>query len=99
MVCRITDLHDKDVINICTGARLGVVDDVEVDSCSAKLCAIVVHGRPKCFGLLGFEDDRVIPWEHIEVIGEETVLVNVTELASLGSCARRARWFRRRRKE
>ena len=97
MVCRITELHDKDVINIVTGARLGVVDDVEVDSCSAKLCAIVVHGRPKCLGLLGFEDDRVIPWDHIEVIGEETVLVNVTELASLGCASRRTRWPRRRK--
>lgn len=96
MVCRITELHDKDVINIVTGARLGVVDDVEVDSCNARLCAIVVHGRPKCLGLLGFEDDRVIPWEHIEVIGEETVLVNVAQLAATECRPRRARWFRRK---
>ena len=97
MVCRITELHDKDVINICTGARLGVVDDVEVDSCNARLSAIIIHGRPKCLGLLGFEDDRVIPWEHIEVIGEETVLVNATPLASPECRPRRARWFRRRK--
>ncbi len=76
MVCRITDMHDKEVINICNGCRLGVVDDVEVDTCSAQICAIVVHGRPKCLGLLGHEDDMIIPWKDIEIIGEETVLVN-----------------------
>ncbi len=76
MVCRITDMHDKEVINICNGCRLGVVDDVEVDTCSAQICAIVIHGHPKCFGLFGHEEDLIIPWRDIEVIGEETVLVN-----------------------
>ena len=76
MFCRITDMHDKEVINICDGSRLGCVDDVEVDTCTAQLCAIVVHGRPKAFGLMGHEDDLVIPWKEIEIIGDETVLVN-----------------------
>jgi len=76
MFCRITELHDKEVINVCDGNRLGCVDDVEVDTCSAKLTAIVIHGRPKLFGLLGHEDDLVIPWCEIEIIGEETVLVS-----------------------
>ncbi len=98
MVCRITELHDKEVINIRTGARLGVVDDVEVDSCTAALCAIVVHGRPKCFGLMGYEEDRVIPWNCIEVVGDETVLVNVTELAASCCETRRWTWFRRRKR-
>jgi len=98
MVCRITDLHDKEVINISTGARLGIVDDVEVDSCNARLCAVVVHGRPKCLGLLGYEEDLVIPWERIEVVGEETVLVNVTDMPSHCREPRRWPWFRRRKR-
>ena len=36
MVCRITDMHNKEVINICDGMRLGRVDDVEVDTCTAQ---------------------------------------------------------------
>ena len=76
MFCRITELHDKEVINVCDGNRLGCVDDVEVDTCSAKLTAIIIHGRPKLFGLLGHEDDVIIPWCEIEIIGEETVLVS-----------------------
>ena len=76
MFCRITDLHAKEVINVCDGNRLGCVDDVEVDTCTAKLTAIIIHGRPKLLGLLGHEDDLVIPWCEIEIIGEETVLVS-----------------------
>ena len=61
MFCRITDMHDKEVINVCDGTRL---------------VSIVVHGRPKCMGLLGHDEDIVISWKEIEVIGEETILVN-----------------------
>lgn len=76
MHCRITDMHNKEVINLSDGARLGCVDDVEIDTCTAQLVAIVVHGRPKCLGLLGREDDIVIGWRNISVIGEDTILVN-----------------------
>jgi YlmC/YmxH family sporulation protein len=69
-------MHNKDVINISDGTRLGCVDDVEIDTCTAHLVAIVVHGRPKCLGLLGREDDIVIGWRNISVIGEDTILVN-----------------------
>lgn len=75
MLCRITDMHNKDVINVCDGHRLGFVDDVEVDTCTAQLVSIVIRGRNKCFGLLGREEDIVICWKEIEVIGDETILV------------------------
>ena len=84
MLCRMTDLREKEVIDISTGNRLGCVDDVEIDTCSAQLCALVVYGRPRCLGLLGREEDIIIPWREIEVIGDETVLVNHPHLPSHG---------------
>ena len=47
MFCRVTDMHNKEVINVHDGRRLGCVDDVEVDTCTAQLVSIVIHGRPK----------------------------------------------------
>ncbi len=76
MIARITDMHDKEVINICDGTRLGYVDDIEVDTCTAQIVAIVIYGHGKCFGLFGREADVVIHWKDIEVIGDETILVN-----------------------
>ena len=78
MIARITDMHDKEVINVGDGTRLGFVDDVEVDTCTAQIVSIVIYGKNKCFGLLGRDTDIVIHWKDIEVIGEETVLVNFT---------------------
>ena len=75
MRCRIVDMRNKEVINIKTGVRLGCVSDVEIDTKDAKLVAIVIYGRLKCWGIFGREDDIVIRWEDIEVIGEDTILV------------------------
>lgn len=74
--CRIADLRHKEVINSRNGCRLGCVDDVEVNTSNACLVAIIVYGRPKCFGLLGRDDDIVIRWENIDLIGEDTILVS-----------------------
>ena len=36
----------------------------------------MIAGRPRFLGLFGREDDIIIPWKEIEVIGQETILVN-----------------------
>lgn len=74
--CKVTDLRHKEVINSKTGCRLGCVDDVEIDTVTAKLVSIVIYGRPRFFGLFGRCDDLVIRWDHISLIGEDTILVN-----------------------
>jgi len=77
MNCRIIEMRNREVISINDGRRLGVVCDVEIDTCSGKLASIIIYGRPKLFGLMGKEADTVIPWENIDVFGEETILVSV----------------------
>jgi YlmC/YmxH family sporulation protein len=73
--CRIIDMRHKEVINIKDGTRLGCVCDVEIDTVNAKVIAIVVYGRLRCFGLFGREDDIIIKWQDIQVIGDDTILV------------------------
>lgn len=75
MFCRVTDMRDKEVINIKTGCKLGYVCDVEIDTCTAKVLAIVIWGRLRFFGLFGRCEDIIIPWCDIKVIGEDTILV------------------------
>ncbi len=69
-------MRDKQVICIKDGTILGCVCDVEIDTSCGKLTAIVIYGRPKCFGLFGRCEDIIIPWSCIEIIGEDTILVN-----------------------
>ncbi len=75
-LCRITDLRNKEVINSQSGCRLGCVDDVEIDTVTARLISVIIYGRPRLFGLLGRCDDIIIKWDHITLVGEDTILVS-----------------------
>lgn len=75
MSCCFTELRCKEVINVKSGCKLGFVDDVEIDVTQAQVCALVVFGRSRFFGLFGREDDIIIHWRDIQTIGEDTILV------------------------
>ncbi len=75
MTCRVAQLRHKEVINSVTGCRIGTVDDVEVDTASARILSIVIYGRGKIFGIWGKCEDYVISWENIVLVGEDTILV------------------------
>ena len=75
MHCRIVDIRGKEVIDICTGIRLGFPIDVEVDVVSGRMVAIIVPGPCRYFGLFGREDDIIIPWDCIRRIGDDIILV------------------------
>lgn len=76
MSCRIAELRNKQVVCIKNGCVLGYVYDVELNTADGRLTAVVIPGRPRLFGIFGHDDDIVIPWQDIEVIGQETILVN-----------------------
>ena len=72
---RIADLRNKQVVCIKNGCVLGYIYDVEFNTSDGRLTAIVLPGRQRFLGLIGRDEDIVIPWSEIEVIGQETVLV------------------------
>lgn len=90
---RITDLMEKDVISLEDGQSLGCVCDAEIDICEQKICAIVIFGRLRFFGLLGREDDIIIKWEDIELIGEDTILVKKCRCYGKQNRRRKKRFF------
>ena len=76
MGCPIADLRNKQVVCIKDGSVLGFIYDVELDVETGKLISLIVPGRARFFGIFGREEDMVISWDEIEVIGQETVLVS-----------------------
>lgn len=78
MVARITDLHEKEVINIQDGRRLGYVGDAEIDLESGEVRTLIVPGRCRFFGLFGREEDYILPWDCISRIGDDIILVEVS---------------------
>lgn len=91
MFCRIADLKNKQVVCVKNGCVLGYISDVEIDTSDGSIKSIIILGRPRFFGLLGREEDIIIPWLEIQVIGQETVLVN-TEPTSLSTIYKRGRF-------
>ena len=77
MSVRFSELQCKEVICLCDGRRLGFIEDVQIELPEGNVCAIVVPGPGRCFGLLGPGDDFVIPWRCIRRIGPDIVLVDV----------------------
>ena len=72
---RASDLSMREVINTSDGRRLGNIVDVELDLSTGKIVAVIVPGQSKAFGLFGYGDDYVIPWDSIKKIGEDVILV------------------------
>ena len=75
METRIAELRYKEVISVEDGARYGYVGDMEVDLESGQVRSLVVPGRRRLFGLLGREEDKVIPWTAVKRFGEDIILV------------------------
>ena len=74
------ELHRKDVIQARTGANLGRVDDLAFSPETGGIEGLILHGRPRLFGLLGRQEDITMPWRDLAQWGEDVILVN-TEVA------------------
>lgn len=70
------DFKHKEVINITDGKRLGMVLDVTANLKTGTIESIIVPGTSK-FSLFSSNDDIIIPWEKIEVISDELILVRI----------------------
>lgn len=73
---RLSDLRQRDVINVVDGRRLGYIDDIEIDD-DGQVTALIVPGAPRLFGLLGRDRDLLVPWERVLRIGEDVILVEL----------------------
>ncbi len=78
-----SDLKVKEVIDINDGKRLGAITDIEIDIESGRLTAIVVPGPGKFLGFFGRNEDIVIPWDKINKIGADVILVETTSFTEL----------------
>lgn len=72
-------MKNKEVINICDGRRLGFVVDGQIDVIQGKLLSIIVPGECNFLGI-SKGDDILIPWECIERIGDDIILVKVADI-------------------
>lgn len=71
----IRQLCEKEIVQLEQGVCLGKADDLTFDPTTAQLESLILLGRPRLFGLLGREESLTIPWQEIDTIGADAVLV------------------------
>lgn len=79
MINYFSELRYKEVIDVHSGFRLGYVCDAEFDDAEGRIISLITPGRAKWFGLLGREDDYVLPWKCIVRIGSDIILIDAKE--------------------
>ena len=85
--CNSEDFRNKEVISVCDGRRLGFVAEIEFDVCDGRITAIVVRSDGGFLGV-GKGCEVTVPWEKIQKIGEDIILVDGLEFPPAEKCSR-----------
>lgn len=71
---RFSELHCREVINLCDGARMGEVTDLVFDPATGQINALIVPARCGIAGIFS-KNEHCIPWSCIQTLGEDYILV------------------------
>ncbi|MCL1863854.1 MAG: YlmC/YmxH family sporulation protein [Defluviitaleaceae bacterium] len=85
-MARMYDLRQKEIVNVSDGARYGFVSDLELDITEGTITALIVPGPGRVLGVFGRDQEYKIPWDKIQKIGDDIILVDcTTETVLIGS--------------
>lgn len=85
---RLSDLREKEVINICDGERLGNVCDIDFEVKTGRICNLIIPGPCRIWGILGRDQEYIVPYEQIQRIGTDVILVE----AEREKCLKKCQW-------
>ena len=74
-MAKMYDLRQKEVINTNDGTRFGFVSDLDIDTETGKVLAIIIPGPGRVLGVFGRDQEYRIPWDMINKIGDDIILV------------------------
>ena len=72
---RLSELQYKDIVNL-EGKKIGNIIDVKIDR-TGKLISLVIEENKKFIRLKSSDSETEIPWDRIERIGEDVILVKL----------------------
>ena len=97
MSAKISDLQERQIVNIADGKCLGNIKDIELNMREGTIQALVLPGTGGFRGFLQNQGELLIPWHKVVRIGVDVVLIDMPELAEERLC--NAQRLRRRKKE
>lgn len=75
-IMRLSDLQNKDVIDIKTGEKIGNVIDIEISNTTGELKKMIIYDRKGFLNMLKGAEEIFITWNQIKKIGSDVILVS-----------------------
>lgn len=72
---RLSELQDKDIINLLDGKKVGKIIDVIVEA-DGVIHSLVIQ-KTKIFNMLPNSNEIEIKWDKIKTIGSDVILINL----------------------
>lgn len=99
MSAKISDLQERQIVNIADGRCLGDIKDIELNLQQGCIQALILPGIGGLRGFLQNQGELVVPWQKVVRIGVDVVLIDMPELAEGEPYTQRGARPKRRRKE
>ena len=76
---RLSEIQNKDVININTGIKIGNIIDIKVNADSGKIESFILE-KKKFSSIFSQGDEIEVYWNQINKIGEDVILVETFKI-------------------
>lgn len=73
----LSELQNKDVVNITDGKMIGTIIDARIEDSSGRIIALVIQSKKGVFGFLSNRPELEVFWDQIVKIGEDIILVKL----------------------
>lgn len=74
---RLSDLQNKDIVNVNDGKNIGNIIDVKIDENSGNIVSFIIEPNRNFFKVFRKGVDTEISWNSITKIGEDVILVEI----------------------
>ena len=74
---RLSDLQNKDVLNIIDGKLVGNIIDIMINSSNGIMESLIIEKSKFFVSLFSNKNEIEIKWNQIEKIGEDVILVRI----------------------
>ena len=74
---RLSDLQNKDVVNIIDGKLVGNIIDIMINSSNGIMESLIIEKSKFFVSLFSNKNEIEIKWNKIEKIGEDVILVRI----------------------
>lgn len=74
---RLSELQNKNLVNISNGKNIGNIIDVNIDYQSGNIKSFIIESKGSILTFLNKDNDMEVKWNDIQKIGEDVILVNM----------------------